>query len=167
MAVIWLNGTIASGKTTVGRALARLLRARFLDGDDLAGPPDLPQAQRWEIASKRLLRAARQARLLVIAYPIGPGDNARLRALRQPSLVINLATPLVLTLRGRGRALSPTERARIREMRSKAYHRRRFADLTLPNAGDSAYRTARTIAGIYAAARRCPPASTPASPRAG
>lgn len=167
MAIIWLNGTIASGKTTVGRALARLLHAPFLDGDDLAGPAHLPQAQRWQIATNCLLRAARKARLLVIAYPLDPADNARLRAIRARSLVINLATPLAITLRGRGRPLSPAERARIREMRSQAYHRRPFADLTLPNATGPAHRTARIIAGIYAAATRSPPASTPASPPAG
>lgn len=163
MRVVWLTGTIASGKTSVGRALARLLRAHFLDGDDLAGPAGLPAPQRWRIAIDRLLHAARRRRRLVIAYPIQRRDRARLRALAPHSLVIALATPLTLVLRGRGRSLSPAERRRIRQMRSQAYHRPPFADATLTNTRGPARHTARLIAGIVAAAESCPTASGQAS----
>jgi shikimate kinase len=45
MSVIWLNGTIGSGKSAVGKALADLLpHARFMDGDNYAGPEYLGNA---------------------------------------------------------------------------------------------------------------------------
>ena len=152
MTVIWLNGTIGSGKSAVGRAVAALLpQARFVDGDDLAGPAGLPNRQRWQMAVEALLRLARCRRpaRLVVAYPLAAADVRRLRAAcrRRFVLLVNLATPLPIVLRGRGgRVLSPGERSRVREMFSEGYHRRRFAGLTLANALPPVARTARVIA---------------------
>ncbi len=73
MTVIWLNGTIGCGKSAVGHALAALLpRARFVDGDDLAGPLGVPNAVRWRIALEALLQLARCRRSLRlgVAYPL-------------------------------------------------------------------------------------------------
>ena len=152
MTVIWLNGTIGSGKTAVGRAVAALLpQARFVDGDDLAGPSGLPNRQRWRMAVDALLRLVRcrwPARL-VVAYPLAAADARRLRAACacRVLLVVNLATPLPIVLRGRGgRVLSAGERRRVREMFSEGYHRRRFADMTLTNALPPVSRIARVIA---------------------
>ena len=159
MRVIWLNGTVGSGKSAVGRALAvRLPGARFLDGDDCAGPRQLPRGVRWRMALERLLAAcakARAERTLVIAYPLDRSGWRRVRRVcgraRRELLIITLAPPLGLTLRGRsGRRLSAAEQARAREMRGEGYHRRRFAALTLPNACPPPSRTAmRVVRWLY------------------
>ena len=159
MSVIWLNGTIGSGKTAVGKKLAEQLpRARFLDGDDCAGPEGLPNAERWRMAVDALLQAILRrghAKTLVVAYPLDAATYRRLRATcgaaRRGLLVANLAPPLRMTLQGRGgRTLTAWERARIRAMRSEGYHRRPFATVTLPNAQPPAARTARKLACLFA-----------------
>jgi hypothetical protein len=157
MTVIWLNGTVGAGKSAVGRALAdRLAGAVFVDGDDHAGPRDLPNPVRWRMALDSLLRAVAQAgarRVLVVAYPLSKADHARLRAAcgraRHALVVITIAPSLSMTLRGRSfRPLDAAERARVRVMRSEGYHRRGFAALTLPNAQPPAARTAWRIARL-------------------
>ena len=155
--MIWLNGTVGAGKSAVGRALAAILPgAAYVDGDDHAGPSHLPPAVGWRVALDALLRLLARphpTRFLVVAYPLRGPDYARLRAAcgraRRTVVVVTLAPPLTTTLRGRGgRELDAGERARVREMRSEGYHRRRFAALTLPNMQPSAARTARLIARL-------------------
>jgi len=152
--IIWLNATVGAGKSAVGRALACMLpSAVFMDGDDYAGPSHLPNPVRWRMALQALLRAAARRGsfpTLVVAYPLDRFGYAQLKAVcgrsHRPCIVINLATPLAMTLRGRGgRMLDGAERARVRVMRSKGYHRRPFAVATLPNAHPPAGRTARRI----------------------
>lgn len=154
MSVIWLNGTIGSGKSAVGAALARLIPyARYLDGDDYMGSEGLPDVRRWRMAVDALLRAIIQRgrfKTLVIAYPLDVRDYSRLRAAcgktRRGLLVVNLAPPLNMILRGRGgRLLEPWERNRVRVMRSEGYHRRPFANLSLPNVVSPPARTARRV----------------------
>ena len=155
--VIWLNGTVGAGKSAVGRALAAILPgAAYVDGDDHAGPSHLPPAAGWRRALDALLRLVARPhprRVLVVAYPLRGRDYARLRAacdrVRRTVVVVTLAPPLTTTLRGRGgRELDAGERARVREMRSEGYHRRRFAAFTLPNVRPPAARTARLIARL-------------------
>lgn len=155
MLVIWLNGTIAAGKSAVGRQLADLLpRAVFVDGDDHAGPAHLPNRLRWRMALEALLCiVARRggAHVHVVAYPLDGSSYQRLHAVcgrgRRRLVVVNLAPPLALTLRGhRGRRLSVWEQGRLRAMRSAGYHRRTFGTFTLANAHPPAARTARRIA---------------------
>jgi hypothetical protein len=154
MTVIWLNATVGAGKTAVGTVLARMLpSAVFMDGDDHAGAAHLPNPIRWRMALQVLLRAARRkgtARILVVAYPLDRFGYAQLKAVCGRShrrvWVINLAPPLAMTLRGRGkRKLTEAEQARVRAMRSMGCHRRPFAVATLPNADPPARRTARRI----------------------
>ncbi len=156
MPVIWLNGTVGSGKSAVGRALAAALPAsRFLDGDDVAGPGHLPKPLRWRRALEALLRAAAwrgRHRWLVIAYPLQAEGARRLRAVcgraGRRLCIVNLDTPLAVTLRGRGqRKLSPAEQDRVRVMRSEGYHRRRFAMATISNTASPVRRTVHRILG--------------------
>ena len=153
--VIWLNGTVGVGKSTVGQALAAVLPgAAYVDGDDYAGPSHLPHALRWRVALDVLLRLVARTgrtRVLVVAYPLRGPDHARLRAAcgraRRVLTVVTLAPPLTTTLCGRGgRELDVGESARVRKMRSEGYHCRRFAAFTLPNTQPPPGRTARLIA---------------------
>jgi hypothetical protein len=155
MSFVWINGTVGSGKTAVGRALADILpRAVFVDGDDHALPEHAPASIRWKNAMTSLLRLVTRpasVRTVVVAYPLDRAGYSRLRAAcgraHRLLLVVNLATPLAVTLRGRGgRQLDEAEKKRVRVMRSEGYHRRAFAHLTLPNAGRSARQTAQQIA---------------------
>lgn len=157
MAVVWVNGSVGAGKSAVGRALAGLLpRARFLDGDDLAGPRGLPNAVRWRMAVDALLQAVARPcgrQWLVIAYPLDQRDFRRLKAAcgkaRRGRVVVNLMTPLTITLRGRGgRRLSRAEQTRVRAMRSAGWQRRPFATASLPNAEGPAGRAARRILSL-------------------
>ncbi len=157
MRLIWLNGTVGSGKTAVGRALAASLPgAAFVDGDDHAGPSHLPPALRWRAAVTSLLRllaCSTRRRVLVVAYPLTRPDYARLRAAcgraRRSLAVVTLATPLTLVARGRGpRQLELGEVARARAMLSEGYARWRFATLTRPNTLPSPTATARRIARL-------------------
>jgi hypothetical protein len=158
MAVIWLNATIGAGKSAVGQALAYILPAAvFIDGDDHAGPSHLPNLVRWHMAFNALLRQVGVrsgcCRVLVIAYPLDRSGCLRLKATcsraHRPLVIVNLATPLPITLRGRGdRMLDAAEKARVRVMRSKGYHRQPFATATLANAHPPAARTAMLIARL-------------------
>ena len=152
--VIWLNGTVGAGKTAVGRELARLLApASFVDGDDVAGPPDQPATWRWRAALRALLQQVRRrgaAAILIVAYPIDHLGFAKLRAAcgraRRHLVLVTLAPPLAVTRRSRGnRVLDPAELARVRQMYSEGYHRRRFAAFTLANTATTPRQTARQI----------------------
>ena len=150
--IIWLNSTVGAGKTSIGQALSHILPgAVFMDGDDHAGPSSLPNTVRWRMAIDALLRAAaRRSRTLVVAYPLDRLEYQRLKAVcrrgRRSLVLVNLATPLTITLRGRGsRRLDAAEQARVREMRSKGFHRRPFASATFSNASSPPRTTARKI----------------------
>jgi hypothetical protein len=166
VSVVWLNGTVGSGKSTVGAALADLLPAsRFLDGDDLAGPNHLPNPMRWGMALDALLVAVvrpGRSRWLVVAYPLEAIGFRRLRAAcaraQRPFVVVNLDVPTSMALRGRGgRTLTRDEMRRVRAMRSEGYHRRPFASATLHNTYPSigwAARRALTLVRFSLATRK-------------
>lgn len=154
---------MGAGKSAVGRTLAAILPGgAYVDGDDHAGPSYLPPAVGWRRALDALLRLVVRPyprQVLVVAYPLQGPDYARLRAAcgraRRTVVVVTLAPPFTTTLRGRGgRKLDAGERARVREMRSEGYHRRRFAALTLPNVQPPAAHTARLIARRIQSSRK-------------
>ena len=157
MRVSWLNGTVGSGKTAVGRALAGMLPdAAFVDGDDHAGPSHLPRHRRWRVAMTALVeliaRSGRR-RTLVVAYPLTMAHHGRLRATcgrgHRSLIVVTLATPLTQIVRGRGtRRLDAAEIARARAMWSEGYARWPFAALTLPNTQPSPASAACRIARL-------------------
>ncbi len=154
MTVIWLNGTVGAGKSVVGRALAGMLpHAVFVDGDEVA-PEGVAAPARWRIAVDALVRRlVRQIgrETLVVAYPLARPDFLRVRAACGRAgrllVVVTLATPLAIVLRGRGgRRLDADEGRRVRAMWSQGYHRRPFAAFTLANARPPPRLTARRIA---------------------
>jgi hypothetical protein len=139
MQVIVLNGSVNSGKTTTGRALAAILPgAVFIDGDDHGIPNSAPFAEMIDRAILWLVDQIATATMpcLVIAYPLRDSDFALLQqacAARAATLfVATLAPPLELVLSDRGaRQLDDWERNRIREMYAEGYPSRAFSDIIL------------------------------------
>ncbi|MET1534233.1 shikimate kinase [Burkholderia sola] len=154
LTIIHLNGPINSGKTTIGRALARVLPdARFIDGDDHDAPEDAPFDVQWAIALERLVTQIAQARErhVVIAYPIGGAEFERLRAacdVRDARLfVVTLAPPEAVAASNRGtRALTDWERQRITQMYREGYASRAFSDCVIDTSNASADACATEIA---------------------
>lgn len=151
--IIFLNGTINSGKSTVGRCLAALLpQGHFVDGDDHAAQdaPDL--VSHIAAALARIETCIENADGdLVIAYPLRDVDYLRVRkaAQRRHALlhVVTLAPPIEVALANRGtRLLSDDERARICEMYEEGYASRSFSDVVINNADASPEQSAQTIA---------------------
>lgn len=139
MIVICLNGSINSGKTTIGRALAAALPdAAFIDGDDHGAPDNVEFDVMLDIALSRLEREIAGARVahLVIAYPLRDEDHARLAAAAAARgarlFVATLAPPLDVVLADRGeRKLDDEERERIRQMYDEGYADRSFSRVIL------------------------------------
>jgi hypothetical protein len=137
--VICLNGSINSGKTTIGRALAAALPdAAFIDGDDHDAPDNVEFDVMLDIALSRLEREIAGARVahLVIAYPLRNEDHARLAAAAAARgarlFVATLAPPLDVALADRGeRKLDDEERQRIRQMYDEGYADRSFSRVIL------------------------------------
>lgn len=134
--VIFLSGAIGTGKTTLGRALARALRGGFIDGDDHADP-DKPWYATIKTTSARILRAAlallSEQPVVVIAYPLRRRDWIYYRRKFADAgvrpLFITLRAPLDTIIHpGRGRIFSSEESARIAIMIDEGYSRRDFSD---------------------------------------
>ena len=159
-AVIHLNGAINSGKSSVGRALSRLLPgAVFIDGDDHDAPGDAPLATRIQAALQRIEAHIADAACpyLIVAYPLDQETYERLSAATARRgarfLVLTLAPPLTVALTDRGaRTLTSRERARIIEMYDEGYHARPFSDVVLDTSGltpeQSAERAAQAVLAI-------------------
>jgi hypothetical protein len=137
--VIILNGSVNSGKTTIGRALAAILPgAEFIDGDDHGISRSVPFLEMIDRAIQWLVDQVATATVsyLVVAYPLRDSDFALLQAAcaaRNAGLfVATLSPPLELVLSDRGaRRLDAGERNRIREMYAEGYPSRAFSDLII------------------------------------
>ncbi|MDQ8034219.1 shikimate kinase [Bordetella genomosp. 1] len=160
--VIHLNGPINAGKSTIGPRVAALLpQGVWIDGDDLAGPDDLPREAQWEQAHARLAEAIAALRVgtLVLGYPMDQALYERLHAAAQEAgarlLVVTLSPPLDVALSDRGeRRLTPEERARVAEMYEQGYPSRPFSDLVLNTARLSPDECAEDIVALAATAGR-------------
>lgn len=134
MIVICINGSINSGRSTVGRALAARLGVRFIEGDD-HDAHELPFEEMIVAAVERLARVIEAAdERLVVAYPLRDQDFAVLdEAARKRGaelVVVTLAPPLEVALTQRGeRVLDDGERERIRKMYAEGYNAREFSAL--------------------------------------
>lgn len=139
MLVIVLNGSVNSGKTVTGRALAQLLPgAVFIDGDDHGVPASVPFEEMTELSLDWLIARVVEATapILVIARPLRDHDFARLRSAIQTCgarlVVVTLAPPLAIASADRGeRKLDAWERNRVPEMYAEGYASRAFSDFVV------------------------------------
>lgn len=133
--VIFLDGPIGVGKTSLGRAAAQSLGWAFIDGDDhSAEGPWLRSILR---TSRAIAAACRQALethpAVIVAYPLRPTDWRFYRATFGREAVACLGlTASAKAIANRARSLSPEEIARSAEMTTQGYGQRSFATLTLP-----------------------------------
>ena len=158
MLVIVINGTINSGKSTVGQGLAgRLPHTRFIEGDDHGVASSAPFEQMLDLAIGRLARRIRDTREhLVIAYPLRMQDYERRASASVAAghrlMVVTLAPPLQVALGQRGdRVLGEDERRRIVHMYEEGYHNRPFTDVMVtgdPPISDVIERLAGEVARV-------------------
>lgn len=140
--VIFLNGPVNAGKSTVGPLVAaRLSQAVWLDGDDHGADPSLPLADQWEAAHRRIEAAiaALTEGTLVVGYPMDLALYERLHEKADKAgarlLVVTLSPPLEVALSDRGaRVLTDAERARVAQMYDEGYQARPFSDMLLNTA---------------------------------
>lgn len=139
MRVVVLNGSVNSGKTTTGRALAHLLPgAVFIDGDDHGVPSSVPFEEMTELSLDWLIARIVEATapMLVIARPLRDHDFARLQSAIKSRdaqlIVVTLAPPLAVAGADRGdRKLDAWELHRVPEMYAEGYASRAFSDLVI------------------------------------
>ena len=153
--IILLNGSINSGKTTVGRRLAALLpRAAHVEVDALREfvarlPLDEAIPVSLENAASVARNLARRGFDVVLTYPLGVEDYAYLCArfadLDTTVHAVTLGPPLAVALAERGeRRLSDHERRRIREQYADNRHRPPFG-ITIDNGAQTPDETAAAI----------------------
>jgi AAA domain len=135
--VIFLNGPIGVGKTTLGRALAVRLDGAFIDSDDL-GDPEKRWFEQILTTSRALVRAVCAALddspVVVIAKPLRARDwgyfrgqfAARGIATSCVTLTADFATIVDPV---RGRQFDEREQRRIAVMIAEGYGSRPFSDL--------------------------------------
>jgi hypothetical protein len=160
--VIYLNGSINAGKTTVAKLLADMIPcAVLIEVDDLPAPRKMP----LETSIKALLRdAADVARNWhqrgfhpIVVWPISHEDHAeftaRLGSAGASVLTITLAPKreIALTNRGNGE-LTDWERERIQYHYEIGIHRPSFGKI-IDNTGESPRQTANRIIDMVHAMR--------------
>lgn len=119
--IIFISGSINSGKSTVGRRLAAELGYEFIEFDDIRyqiSEPDIDKAVPlvFEKGIALLNDLTRQGKSAVVAYPVSTRNYEMLcQGLIEQPLVITLAPTLEVALQDRGnRHLDEWERARIK-----------------------------------------------------
>lgn len=135
--IVFFNGPIGAGKSSLGRAVAERLGGAFLEGDDFADH-DKPWYASILQTSRKIAEAALaalvQQSLVVVAYPLGRTTHLYFRRRLEDAghrlVVVTLRASLESIVHpGRGRAFSPDETARIAEMLVQGYADRSFSDL--------------------------------------
>ena len=141
MRVVWLNGPINSGKTTVGKIVAEKLGCMFVDGDAHGEESD-NLTTIIAVAYSRIGRLIRTAAVsnqdIVISYPMRQEDYRKILSLLAvigaDFFCVTLAPPLEIALEDRGyRPLDIWEISRIKEMYAEGYHERQFSDIIIDN----------------------------------
>ena len=151
---IFFSGPIGAGKTTLGRAVAARLGAKFVDGDDYSDPgrpwyaSSLGTSRRIAVEA---ISALGSGASVIVAYPPRRTNFIYFRR------VIGDAgyRVIVVTLRARreailspkrGRVFDEGERIRIGEMIDQGYADRSFSDLVVDTDMADFQRTATKIA---------------------
>lgn len=137
LSVIFLNGPIGAGKSTLGRAVASEIDAAFIDGDELRD-----HSKSWideNLAlSKKLVCAALDALkvrpALIVAWPLRARDwryfRARFAARGIETYCMTLtASQDAILAPSRGRIFDLDEQARIGQMIAEGYGTRPFSDV--------------------------------------
>jgi len=137
--IIFINGPIGAGKTTLGRGVAEKLGGIFIDSDDLRDP-----SKTWleEVlsGSRRLIQACIAAlsdtSLVIVAMPLRNREWAFLQAMLQTEGITVFCVTLAasrdnILAENRGRIFSSDERNRIEEMLFQGYAKRSFSDLII------------------------------------
>ena len=119
--VIFINGSINSGKTTVGKLLAKRLNFKFLDFDSISGSmknfdltKDLPKV--FKIGIKSINDLTTNGKNVVAVFVIRRKDYENLKAnIKDKSIFITLAPELKVALTNRGsRELTQWHKDRIK-----------------------------------------------------
>lgn len=119
--VVFISGSINSGKTTTGRAVAAAIGAEFIDIDDLNDRvPNFDLAKDISkgiaIAIDEANRLIKQSKSVVLSYVIRNQDRQQILEdlIDKNPIFITLAPRLDIALSDRGRGLSEWEIQRIR-----------------------------------------------------
>ncbi len=119
--IIFINGSINSGKSTVGQLLAEKLDYEFVEFDDIRHTipePDIEKALPlvFEKGIKLLNELDKNSKSVIVAYPLSQNNyNLLKNKLSTLPRVITLSPRLDIVLKDRGdRKLDDAERERIR-----------------------------------------------------
>lgn len=119
--IIFINGSINSGKSTVGRLLAKELEYEFVEFDDIRNTisePDIDKALPlvFEKGIELLNTLHKSNKSVIVAYPLSLKNYNLLRSkLLITPKVITLSPRLEIVLKDRGeRILDEAERERIK-----------------------------------------------------
>jgi hypothetical protein len=125
------------GKTTLGRALATRIGARFIDCDELADPSKDWVAEVFTVSQKLVfgaIKALKANPIVIVARPLRARDwtffRERFRALGVTTYCITLTASAVAILGpARGRVFDAGEKDRVHQMIAEGYGTRPFSDL--------------------------------------
>jgi len=119
--IIFINGSINSGKSTVGRLLAKELEYEFVEFDDIRNTisePDIDKALPlvFEKGIELLNQLHKSNKSIIVAYPLSLKNYNLLKSkLLITPKVITLSPRLEVVLKDRGeRKLEEAERERIK-----------------------------------------------------
>jgi shikimate kinase len=119
--IIFVNGSINAGKSTVGKQLAEKLQFTFVEFDDIRHALDEPDIDKavpivFDKGIKLLNEMTANGESVVVAYPLGAHNYERLKKeLTDELVVITLAPQMDVALSDRGaRRLNDKQRLRIR-----------------------------------------------------
>lgn len=119
--IIFINGSINSGKSTVGQSLAKKLNYEFIEFDDIRHTIPEPNIDKalplvFEKGIKLLNELDKNGKSVIVAYPLSQKNYDLLKSkLSKPPLVITLSPSLEVVLNDRGdRKLDDVERERIK-----------------------------------------------------
>lgn len=144
--LVWLTGTINSGKSTVGRLLAEKLGGHYLDCDSLVARDKALYKWVQGTLDAALERMCAAQEPVVADYPLRPVDWEYLHGALPHLRCICLAPPLEVVLTNRGtRELTEDEKERIKQMYATGYNKPPFAELVMNNHGQHPEETTAQI----------------------